>query len=97
MDTDQQVLTATLIANMNKTNRDLLVLFNQELMTPQAIELEVEKLHVMLFNVERPDNLARAHEIIDLRKYKVISKPDATRKAMKMENQKPFVFINCRN
>ena len=30
---------------MNKSNRDLLVLFNQEIMTPQAIEHEVELLH----------------------------------------------------
>jgi len=38
---------------MNKLNRDLLVLFNQELMTPQAIEHEVELLHQLLYNVEK--------------------------------------------
>ena len=30
---------------MNKFNRDLLVLFKEELMNPQAIEHEVELLH----------------------------------------------------
>ena len=55
---------------MNRINRDLLVLFNQELMTPQAIENEVELLHELLFSVERLDNLVSVHEVIDLNKYR---------------------------
>ena len=46
---------------MNKSNRDLLVLFKQDLMTPQAIEHEVGWLHELLFTVERLDNFATAH------------------------------------
>ena len=42
---------------MNKFNRDLLVLFKEELMNPQAIEHEVEMLHELLYSVERIDNL----------------------------------------
>ena len=49
-------------------------MFKQELMTPQAIEHEVEMLHELLFSVERLDNVVKAHEIIDLNKYKLISK-----------------------
>ena len=59
---------------MNNPNRDLLVLFNQELMTPQAIEHEVELLHELLYTVEYIENLITAHEVIDLNKYKVINK-----------------------
>ena len=59
---------------MNKSNRDILVMFKQELMTPQAIEHEVELLHELLFTVERLDNVVKAHEVIDLNKYKIISK-----------------------
>jgi hypothetical protein len=51
---------------MNRINRDLLVLFNQELMSPQAIEHQVDLLHELLYDVERMDNLVIAHEIIDL-------------------------------
>jgi hypothetical protein len=38
---------------MNKSNRDLLVLFKEELMSPQAIEHEVEMLHELLYDVEK--------------------------------------------
>ncbi len=54
-------------------NRDLLVLFNQELLSPQAIEHEVELLHELLFVVERLDNLVTAHEILDLNKSSIFS------------------------
>ncbi len=82
---------------MNKINRDLLVLFNHELMSPQAMENEVELLHELLFSVERLDNLVTAHEIIDLNKYKVINKQIILRKIIQLQELKPFVFLNCKN
>ena len=82
---------------MNKSNRDLLVLFNQELMTPQSIEHEVELLHQLLYSIERIDNLVIAHEIIDLNKYKVTSKIFALRKFFRQKELKPFIFLNCKN
>ena len=82
---------------MNSSNRDLLVLFNQELMTPQAIEHEVELLHQLLYTIERIENLVIAHEIIDLNKYKVINKPIQLRKLIRHKELKPFVFLNCKN
>ena len=82
---------------MNNPNRDLLVLFNQELMTPQSIEHEVELLHQMLYTIERIENLVIAHEIIDLNKYKVINRPLKLRKLIRQKELKPFVFLNCKN
>lgn len=82
---------------MINSNRDLLVLFNQELMTPQAIELEVEKLHRLLYSIERINNLAIAHEIIDLNKYKVINKQQRLHTVLRQSELKPFVFLNCKN
>ncbi|MEO5984802.1 MAG: hypothetical protein ABIP80_04810 [Ferruginibacter sp.] len=82
---------------MNKSNRDLLVLFNQELMSPQALEHEVNLLHDLLFNVERIDNLVVAHEIIDLNKYKIYSKPVMIKAHIRLKNAKPFVFLNNKN
>ena len=58
---------------MNNSNRDLLVLFNQELMSPQAIEHEVEQLHGILYTVEALDNIVVAHEVIDMNKYKIFN------------------------
>lgn len=82
---------------MNKINRDLLVMFNQELMSQQAIEQEVELLHEMLYHVERIDNLVVAHEVIDLNKYKIISRRMQVKEIIRSQELKPFVFLNCMN
>ncbi|MEI9954945.1 MAG: hypothetical protein WDM90_01200 [Ferruginibacter sp.] len=82
---------------MNNSNRDLLVLFNQELMTPQAIEHEVELLHEMLYTVENPDNIVTAHEVIDVNKYKIFNAPQQLREILRSRSLKPFVFLNCKN
>jgi hypothetical protein len=82
---------------MNNANRDLLVLFNQELMTPQSIEHEVELLHRLLYTIERVENLVTAHEIIDLNKYKITNRPFQLRKLFRQRTLKPFVFLNCKN
>lgn len=82
---------------MNNPSRDLLVLFNQELMTPQSIEHEVELLHELLYSVERIENLIIAYELIDLNKYKVINHPIEVRATLRQRKLKNFVFLNCKN
>jgi hypothetical protein len=82
---------------MNKSNRDLLVLFKQELMTPQAIEYEVGWLHELLFNVERLDNFVQAHELIDLNKYKVYNNCAEIKKLVRRKKEQPFVFLSNKN
>lgn len=82
---------------MNNTNRDLLVMFKQELMSPQAIEQQVSLLHTMLFDVERLDNFVKAHEIIDMNKYKIITKHSAIKNIVRQHKNKPFVFLNNKN
>jgi hypothetical protein len=82
---------------MNKSNRDLLVLFNQDLMSPQAMEHEVDMLHELLYNVERTDNVITSHEIIDLNKYKIINNSSHLRKILRQKELKAFVFLNNKN
>lgn len=82
---------------MNNPNRDLLVLFNQELMTPQAIAHEVERLHQILSTIEYIENLVIAHELLDLNKYKVINKHHELRMTIRRRTLKPFLFLNCKN
>ena len=82
---------------MNKSNRDLLVLFKQELMTPQAIEHEVSWLHELLFKVERMDNFIRAHELIDINRYKITNNDLAIKKNVRRKKDQPFVFLNNKN
>ena len=82
---------------MNKSNRDLLVLFKQELMTPQAIEHEVGWLHELLFSVERIDNFITAHELIDLNKYRVTNDGIEIKKMVRRKKEQPFLFLNNKN
>jgi hypothetical protein len=82
---------------MNNSNRDLLVLFNHDLMTPQAIEQEVEMLHEILYTVECLDNVIAAHEVIDVNRYQVYNAPKSLRKIFRQKELKEFVFLNCKN
>ena len=82
---------------MNNINRDLLVMFNQELMSPGAIEHQVEMLHELLFDVERMENIAAAHEVIDLNKYKIYHKNPAVKNVLRRQELSSFVFLNCKN
>lgn len=82
---------------MNNPNRDLLILFNQELMTPQALQHEVDMLHELLYEVERVDNLAIAHEVLDVNKHKLIKKPHELRGIIRQRTIRAFVFLNCKN
>ncbi|MEO7960497.1 MAG: hypothetical protein ABIR19_03060 [Ginsengibacter sp.] len=82
---------------MNKFNRDLLVLFKEELMNPQAIEHEVEMLHELLYCVEKISNLVVAHEVINLNKYKIYSDEKHVRETLKQNELKPFIFLNNMN
>lgn len=82
---------------MNKSNRDLLVLFKEELMTPQAIKHEVEMLHEMLYMVENVNNVCLVHEVIDLNRFKVHSKMPVIRNLLLRKELKPFVFLSNKN
>ncbi len=82
---------------MNNSNRDLLVLFNQQLMTKQELEQEVSLLHEILFVVERLDSLAVAHELIDLNTYRIRTKSFLIKAFIRSKEQEPFVFLCNKN
>jgi len=82
---------------MNKFNRDLLVLFKEELMSPQAIEHEVELLHELLYDVEKIENLIASHEVINLNNYKIQHNPNIIRKTILKKELKPFIFLSNKN
>jgi len=82
---------------MNRANRDLMVLFKQELMSPQALERQVELLHGLLHIVESTENIIIAHEVLDLNKYKVIKNKKQLRGLLIKERLKAFVFVNNLN
>lgn len=82
---------------MNKSNRDLLVLFKEELMSPQAIEHEVEMLHELLYAVEKIENLVIAHEVINLNNYKIQDQSHIIKNTIRRRELKPFIFLNNKN
>ena len=82
---------------MKNFNRDLLVLFKEDMMSPQAIEHEVEMLHDLLYMVDKIDNLVIANEIINLNNYKIQTKPHIIRETIRRQQLKPFVFLNNKN
>jgi hypothetical protein len=82
---------------MNQSNRDLLVLFKEDLMSPQSIEHEVELLHELLYIVEKIENLVIAHEVINVNKYKIQNDYKTVRETIRLKQLKPFVFLNNKN
>ena len=82
---------------MNKSKRDLLVLFKEDLMSPQAMEHEVELLHELLYGVEKLENLVIAHEVININKYKIQNEVHIVRESIRRKVLKPFVFLNNKN
>ena len=80
------------------SNRDLLVMFKQRAMSQQDIDREVVLLNELLFNTERLDNFVRAHEILDLNKYKIIKNGVDIKKILRQKKlTKPFIFLNNKN
>lgn len=80
------------------SNRDLLVMFRQRVMTQQDIDREVMQLNHLLFTTERLDNLVQAHEILDLNRYKIINNSVEIKKIIRQKKlHKPFVFFNNKN
>ncbi len=82
---------------MNPRNRDLLVLTKKELMNQQELEHEIERLNDLFYVVENSNALCIANEIIDINRYRVISKIQQVRQILKEQQLKPFVFISNKN
>jgi hypothetical protein len=82
---------------MRATNRDLLVLVKDELLSPASMEMELERIHKLLVGFETPDNLSLVHEVFDMNRYKRLSFPHSIQKVMNVKEIKPFVFIINKN
>ncbi len=79
-------------------NRDLLVMFRQNIMSQQDIDRQVTQLHEILFNTERLDNFVKAHEILDLNRYKIVNSSVEIKKMLRQgKDRKPFIFFSNKN
>jgi hypothetical protein len=82
---------------MKSAKRDLLVLTKKVSVDAKEMQLEVEKLHDLLFHVESLDNFCIANEIIDLNKYKIIGNPVKIKRIISNDKLQAFQFINNKN
>ena len=82
---------------MNLGNRDLLVLTKYEVADLVAMEHEVEFLNKLLFTVENLHTFCIVNEIIDVNRFKIVTKPHRIHKIIRESNIKPFVFIFNKN
>ena len=82
---------------MTSRNRDLLVLARKEKMSRQEFEHEVELLNDLFYFIECSNAIYVANEVIDVNRFKVITKHYKVRQILKEERLKPFVFISNKN
>jgi hypothetical protein len=82
---------------MKTPNRDLLVLVKDEYASEQSMEQELEQLNDLLYHYETMDIFCVAHEVFDLRKYRVIHKPELLRQIIRRKEWKPFQFVCNKN
>ena len=82
---------------MKSSNRDLLVLSKNISTDEREMQLEVERLNQILFQVEAIENLCLANEVIDINNYKILRKPEKIEKVISNNRLKPFQFIHTKN
>ncbi|MFT4155680.1 hypothetical protein [Parafilimonas sp.] len=77
--------------------RDLLVLTKKEKLNRQELEHEIELLNNLFFKVESSETYCSANEVIDVNRYKVITKLQKVKQVLRGYRHKPFVFISNKN
>lgn len=80
---------------MNNYNRDLLLLYKEEVYNDDLIQYQVECLHRILLTVEQSEVFCRAHELVN--RYKITQKRKAILKAIEWPELKPFYFLINKN
>ena len=82
---------------MHNPNRDLLILINDDLRSQASIEMEVSWLHEMLYRLESLETFCKAHELIDLNRYKVFTSPHKVQNSLLRRDFIPFEFVCNKN
>ena len=78
-------------------NRDLLVVSKQAQLNDDALQHEIEVLNELLYDVEMPQNLALACEIINVNRYRIIRKPEEVSRVLNEKVFPSFVFVFNKN
>ena len=82
---------------MKRLKRDLILLRKDDQLDELNIEREVECLNYLLQTVETISSLCKAHELIDMNRFKIYQDTLAITKALKQKELNPFQFIINKN
>ena len=82
---------------MKRLKRDLILLRKEDQLDELNIEKEVECLNYLLQMAETIPALSKAHELIDMNRYKIYQDTITVSKALKQKEAKPFQFIINKN
>jgi hypothetical protein len=80
---------------MKPFDRELLVLFNTDFMSGQAIEDEVEKLHYIFQQVESVEMFCQSYELGD--RFGITQKKSRLENVYYRQQLKTFEFLICKN
>lgn len=80
---------------MKNYNRDLLLLYKEEVYNDDLLQKEVECLHEILMTVESNDVFCHAHELVS--RNKISQKEKSILKAITWPELKPFHFLINKN
>jgi len=80
---------------MKNYNRDLLLLYKEEVYNDDLLQKEVECLHEILMRVENNDTFCVTHELVT--RHKITQKAKAIIKAIAWPELKPFHFLVNKN
>ena len=82
---------------MKNANRDLLVLVKDAYTNKEAMQQELQQLNLLLVNFETLECFCIAHEVFDIKNYRILTKKSQLQKIVEKEPLKPFVFICNKN
>jgi hypothetical protein len=82
---------------MAKISRDVLIVSKLSYLSDSALEMELDRITRLLYDVESSESYYQAIEIIDLPRYRIIRKPLKVKEALHRQSTKPFVFICNKN
>lgn len=81
---------------MKNSNRDLLVLVKDAQTGQNAMQDELQQLNLLLVRFETMENFCRAHETMDMQKYRLLT-GKAQLPVIQKGELKPFIFICNKN
>ena len=82
---------------MKDMNRDLLLLCKNDNLTQSELDRQVSLLNTILYHTESWPNFCLAHEILDINRRRIITKPKLMQVILNEKVMKAFVFVNNLN